>query len=220
MNRLIIRVSDSGALPSEVEKALDDTLLIHGVFEDETRKTCMEMIANALLTSNAGKGKHFYAKHDEGCPEGSREDILGPRNCMVCDGGLGICVICGGAEASLTTECPGYKIGHDTLDKVMASKIDFRNGWVGCEPVWFGNHVEACVVSSHSGTSRPEKPGFEITHCPGLLPSHGCDWVATPLKDGLGQISSGNPADTGQPFQGVAGARSPAGQGPCRFEDM
>jgi hypothetical protein len=31
-------------------------------------------------------------------------------NCMVCDGGLSICTVCGGFEGSLLDSCPGVKL--------------------------------------------------------------------------------------------------------------
>lgn len=52
-------------------------------------------------------------------------------NCMICDGGLAICKICGLYEGSLTTECPSYDCYKDKSDDVYAGKIDFRDGkWV------------------------------------------------------------------------------------------
>jgi hypothetical protein len=56
--------------------------------------------------------------------------------CMVCDGGLGICSICGLVEGSLTTDCPGFEAYADYADYIYAGKIDFRNGqWVNeCSP--------------------------------------------------------------------------------------
>ncbi len=46
------------------------------------------------------KLKHIYESH-ENCD----------RNpCMVCDGGLGICVVCGAAEGELTDDCHGEPV--------------------------------------------------------------------------------------------------------------
>lgn len=52
-------------------------------------------------------------------------------HCHICDGGLFHCTTCGGAEGSLTTECPGFKMTGDQLDEVYAGRLDFRGGaWV------------------------------------------------------------------------------------------
>lgn len=36
--------------------------------------------------------------------------------CMFCDGGLGLCEVCGGFEGQLLTTCPGYKLNNEALD--------------------------------------------------------------------------------------------------------
>lgn len=43
------------------------------------------------------------------------------------DGGLGICKVCGLAEGSLTTECPGEPSGEKGED-VYAGKLDYVDG--------------------------------------------------------------------------------------------
>jgi hypothetical protein len=48
--------------------------------------------------------------------------------CNLCEGGLFLCAACNGAEASLTTHCPRYKICEDFLDEVQAGKRDFVDG--------------------------------------------------------------------------------------------
>lgn len=35
------------------------------------------------------------------------------NNCSVCDGGLALCVVCGGAEGSLLDYCPGQRLTHE-----------------------------------------------------------------------------------------------------------
>jgi hypothetical protein len=68
-------------------------------------------------------------KHDwYECPKDAH-----PNNepCMFCDGGLGLCTVCGGAEGSLTTECMGGPVDYFTLQKVYQTNLDFINGgWV------------------------------------------------------------------------------------------
>lgn len=175
MTTIHIALTDTGDWPKEFVDELEAYFLIHGGRVDATFN-----YHDALRSATAQvmKRKHLLVSHKDS-PEGCRT-IHDGGQCMVCDGGLGLCVICGGAEASLATECPGYRIGSELQEKIMASKIDFIHGWVVCEPVWFGNHVEACVVGSQTGTSRPYKEGFEITYTPGMKIEHGCEWSAVP----------------------------------------
>lgn len=48
--------------------------------------------------------------------------------CNVCSGGLALCEVCRGAEASLPSECPGRKMTAVEEDHVQAGNIDFKNG--------------------------------------------------------------------------------------------
>ena len=51
--------------------------------------------------------------------------------CPICDGGLYICSVCGLAEGSLTTDCPGYQCFSEKNKDVYEGRIDFRDGaWV------------------------------------------------------------------------------------------
>lgn len=53
------------------------------------------------------------------------------QHCSICDGGLAYCKVCGGAEASLPTECPGEKMSAQTADDVVACRMDFKGGkWI------------------------------------------------------------------------------------------
>lgn len=55
--------------------------------------------------------------------------------CFVCDGGLGLCTVCGGAEASMPTDCPGTKIDEAILDQIQRGEFDFVDGtWVNKMP--------------------------------------------------------------------------------------
>lgn len=68
-----------------------------------------------------------------------------PHNCygcVYCRGNLACCLTCGGAEASLPTECPGYKMSAEREREVLVEALDFVGGrWVPgrrpvvCEPV-------------------------------------------------------------------------------------
>lgn len=48
--------------------------------------------------------------------------------CMFCEGGLFSCTVCGGAEASLPTDCPGVRMGRWAQDEVQAGRLNFREG--------------------------------------------------------------------------------------------
>lgn len=56
--------------------------------------------------------------------------------CIYCNGGLAHCTICGGAEASLPTDCPGEKMSQQQQDNVQAGNADFKNGvWICLDEV-------------------------------------------------------------------------------------
>lgn len=51
--------------------------------------------------------------------------------CHYCLGGLALCTVCGGAEASLPTDCPGVRMGEDRAAEVQAGRLDFVRGeWI------------------------------------------------------------------------------------------
>jgi hypothetical protein len=58
-------------------------------------------------------------------------DSLG---CMFCDGGLFACTVCGGAEGSLATDCPGVQMTPEQGDAVYAGTLDWRDGRGWVEP--------------------------------------------------------------------------------------
>jgi hypothetical protein len=67
---------------------------------------------------------HVLAKPED-C--GCRSD----RPCNVCDGGLALCLVCGGAEGTLTSHCYGERVPEEVLDRVYAGETDYKNGkWV------------------------------------------------------------------------------------------
>lgn len=47
--------------------------------------------------------------------------------CIYCDGGLSSCTVCGGAEGSLPTECPGRLMTPEEQDQVYQGPLDFSN---------------------------------------------------------------------------------------------
>jgi hypothetical protein len=67
--------------------------------------------------------EHVYLKH-VACEEAM---------CAICDGGLALCTVCGGAEGSLTTECPGRKVTSAEDEAVYACTLDYFAGqWFDC----------------------------------------------------------------------------------------
>jgi hypothetical protein len=52
--------------------------------------------------------------------------------CVFCEGGLASCTTCGGAEGSLTTDCPGQRMTVVAERAVYLGELDFRRnqGWV------------------------------------------------------------------------------------------
>jgi hypothetical protein len=68
--------------------------------------------------------KHIFYE----CPPG---ECRHPGSCPYCDGGLGLCTVCNGAEGQLTTDCVGYKLSEKILDRVWKGFYDFKYGrWV------------------------------------------------------------------------------------------
>lgn len=58
------------------------------------------------------------------------------NGCMFCAGGLYACEVCGGAEGSMTTQCPGRRLSADELEQVYAQRRDFnQNRWWTADPI-------------------------------------------------------------------------------------
>lgn len=61
---------------------------------------------------------------ESGCPAAQDE----PRTCNYCDGGLALCTVCGGAEGSMPSECPGRSMTHREQELVFSGVTDFYDG--------------------------------------------------------------------------------------------
>lgn len=61
---------------------------------------------------------HLYEVHEK-CEK---------AHCLICDGGLAVCTVCGGAEGTLTTECPEYPLTRVQQQEVYAGRADFIGG--------------------------------------------------------------------------------------------
>ena len=48
--------------------------------------------------------------------------------CPICDGGLAICTVCGGAEGTLTSDCCGFKLDESVLQAVYHGGLNYRDG--------------------------------------------------------------------------------------------
>lgn len=52
-------------------------------------------------------------------------------NCAICVGGFAYCTVCGGAEASLPSECPGRKMTREEHERVYNGELNFADGkWI------------------------------------------------------------------------------------------
>lgn len=60
-----------------------------------------------------------------------REDAPISRYCSCSHCTLLVCEVCGAWEGSLTTHCPGEKVGVDKQDEVYTTPLDFtvERGW-------------------------------------------------------------------------------------------
>lgn len=58
------------------------------------------------------------------------------QHCHFCEGGLLYCTVCGGAESSAPTHCPGVRMAEEVQEYVTAEMIDFKNGQWITHPKW------------------------------------------------------------------------------------
>lgn len=61
-----------------------------------------------------------------------RRDHTDPEDSETCQACiLSLCKVCGGAEASMPTQCPGERMGYDLEQQVMRQEVDYdaRRGW-------------------------------------------------------------------------------------------
>jgi len=55
-----------------------------------------------------------------------KEDCPG---CNICEGGLVLCKVCGGAEGSLPTDCPGVKMTTEQDEAVYVGILNYAKGY-------------------------------------------------------------------------------------------
>ena len=71
------------------------------------------------------------------------------HGCQFCDGGLGLCTVCNGAEGTLTTECCGRKITEEEKEKIYTlQSLDFVDG------VWIEKPLEVRERMSESDKDK------------------------------------------------------------------
>jgi len=55
--------------------------------------------------------------------------------CSICEGGLFLCSVCGLAEASLTTDCPGTRVPSQRVGEILHGRLDYAGGaWFDLDP--------------------------------------------------------------------------------------
>ena len=85
---------------------------------------------------------------------------------------LSVCEVCGGAEGSLTTDCPGTKVGHERQQEIYETTLDYTDarGW----------HV----ARNDDGSPNARRlPRFEDTKVPPEPPSADPRTLAAPTID-------------------------------------
>jgi hypothetical protein len=45
------------------------------------------------------------------------------ERCCICDGGLGLCTVCGAAEGELLTYCPGFRLNNEALEACYTGNV-------------------------------------------------------------------------------------------------
>jgi len=121
MTKITISLTDTADFPQDFVDALVDHHATH-----QGRTGARFNWHDALRAGVAAmlKGQHLFVKHEPG--ECCAHDH--GRSCNICEGGLGWCAICGGAEGSLTHECSGTRLTLPVENAIMAGDIDFRDG--------------------------------------------------------------------------------------------
>lgn len=96
-------------------------------------------------------------------------------DCHVCVWGMNECLVCKGAEGTLTTDCPKVPLCRDVLDQVFDKEVDYVDGrWIvppqcpRCH-VYGGGHDSKCLLhprnnddeevdTYHDDTGRQQRP--------------------------------------------------------------
>lgn len=62
-------------------------------------------------------------KYDPVYPHVWHRCLPGCIGCAFCNGGLGLCTVCGAGEAELLTECPGYRLNGEARVATMLGEV-------------------------------------------------------------------------------------------------
>lgn len=98
--------------------------------------------------------------------------------CFVCDGGLGLCTVCGSAEGAWTTDCPGSQIPSTVLDQVYSNVVDFVDGrWVNKLELDLSNVPPGCdwIVGYTNGGLTIHAQIGPLKECFGDTPQEALD---------------------------------------------
>lgn len=86
-----------------------------------------------------------------------RTDVPVARGCGECEHCcLDVCSVCGGAEGTLTTDCPGVTVDHDKQQEVFETSLDYTDarGWHLAQDARRSPRFEGMKVPSEP--SRPD----------------------------------------------------------------
>ena len=75
------------------------------------------MMLTLEVTKEPIRLPHIWTKH---------EHCTNPGTCMICDGGLALCTICGGLEGALLDGCPGIRLTVDQHEWNYRKFLTFR----------------------------------------------------------------------------------------------
>lgn len=98
---------------------------------DESDLELLERVATAKKRAEQSEPQGMRLK---GEPDGWEEDHTleecncGRPRCNICRGGLTTCEVCGGAEGSLPTDCPGYALSRAERTAILEGRVDFESG--------------------------------------------------------------------------------------------
>jgi len=118
------------SLAGKLEQEIKDLCLTKGINCPEikpfARSTELQLILTAL--KETARPKHdFKTSEDCNCTE---------AGCMICDGGLALCKVCGLLEGALTTDCPGHKVPYCMGEMIYGGLLDYREaegGWAAAK---------------------------------------------------------------------------------------
>lgn len=117
----IIRQTATGFGHTTLRVDTGETITIAGGYNVQTHRTIVEAILDAIKPKPQA---HIYkTAQDCGC--------AGSGGCPICDGGLALCKVCGGADGCMTADCPGRHLTVDEMDAICRGELDYKGGeWI------------------------------------------------------------------------------------------